>query len=284
MRRKLDTRGLDHFLLEDTCWIASRDVDVGAYDFEFQAWFDCKRPYLRPDSATTFLRVGAVANYPSAFSEFLKIGIRPINSPDEHARSSELPVWYPLIKDLTPRSVWFDELPSSEEVGDLVGWPAFIKGARQTNRHDSSLSVARSPGDFDAIASRWDRDPVLGWQQMVARQLVPLRAVVGTVGAKVRPSFEFRTFWLDGELVGAGRYWQGFADYDWTPAEQQAGLDVVGEAARRVTVPFLVVDLAQLVDGTWIVIECNDAQESGYLGVDPHKLWRKVADSYLTRG
>ena len=50
------------------------------------------------------------------------------------------------------------------------------------------------------------------------------------------------------------------------------------EAARRVAVPFLVIDLAQMVDGRWIVIECTDAQESGYAGVSPIGLWQKIVD------
>lgn len=50
------------------------------------------------------------------------------------------------------------------------------------------------------------------------------------------------------------------------------------EAARRVAVPFLVVDLAQTIDGRWMVIECNDGQESGYAGVSPIGLWQRIVD------
>ncbi|MDK2123050.1 ATP-grasp domain-containing protein [Parachitinimonas caeni] len=46
--------------------------------------------------------------------------------------------------------------------------------------------------------------------------------------------------------------------------------------AQRLKVPFLVVDIAKMQDGRWIVIECNDAQESGYTGIVPQLLWRQV--------
>jgi hypothetical protein len=43
-------------------------------------------------------------------------------------------------------------------------------------------------------------------------------------------------------------------------------------------VPFLVVDIAQTETGQWIVIECNDGQESGYAGVSPFGLWQRIVD------
>ena len=58
----------------------------------------------------------------------------------------------------------------------------------------------------------------------------------------------------------------------------EAGLAVAREAASRLQVPFLVVDFAKTRDGHWIVIECNDAQESGYVGVPPRNLWRQVLE------
>jgi hypothetical protein len=51
---------------------------------------------------------------------------------------------------------------------------------------------------------------------------------------------------------------------------------VAGEAARRLAIVFLVVDVAQAADGRWIVIECNDGQESGYAGISPLGIWQNV--------
>lgn len=58
--------------------------------------------------------------------------------------------------------------------------------------------------------------------------------------------------------------------------EREAGLVVAREAAARLDVAFLVVDIAQALDGRWIVIECNDGQESGHAGVSPLALWQEV--------
>ena len=51
---------------------------------------------------------------------------------------------------------------------------------------------------------------------------------------------------------------------------------VEDKTASRLAVPFLVVDFAKCSDGRWIVIECNDAQESGYTGIPLYNLWRQI--------
>ncbi|MCA9701651.1 MAG: ATP-grasp domain-containing protein, partial [Myxococcales bacterium] len=83
--------------------------------------------------------------------------------------------------------------------------------------------------------------------------------------------------WWRQELVGIGRYWWQGRDYGLSPAEERSAVAIAGEAARRVDVPFVVIDVAQQIDGTWIVIECNDGQESGYAGVSPFAMWQTIA-------
>jgi hypothetical protein len=108
---------------------------------------------------------------------------------------------------------------------------------------------------------------------------VPLRPVgVEAAAGVVPPAFEFRTFWWRGSCVGFGKYWAGH-DYEPTPAEQAVAESVAGEAARRLELPFVAVDVAQAVDGRWWVIEPNDGQDSGYVGVNPRRMWRRVLDS-----
>jgi hypothetical protein len=40
----------------------------------------------------------------------------------------------------------------------------------------------------------------------------------------------------------------------------------------------VVIDIAQTITGEWIVIECNDAQESGYAAISPFSLWQNTID------
>ena len=56
-----------------------------------------------------------------------------------------------------------------------------------------------------------------------------------------------------------------------------AVLALAGKAARRMDVPFLAVDIGQLEDGRWIVIETGDAQFSSVSQIPLLPLWHKIS-------
>lgn len=122
----------------------------------------------------------------------------------------------------------------------------------------------------------YESDSILQWQPVVVREYVPLRHVEDVDPSRIPSSFEFRTFWWNGRCVGAWRYWWQGKPYTWTSTEREDALRLGTIVAERLQVPFLVVDLAMTADGRWIVIECNDGQESGYAGVAPLGLWSSV--------
>ena len=226
------------------------------------------------------LRVGAVPDYARHFEEMLQLGLRLVNSPAEHALASDLDHWLPLISDLTPRTEVFDILPSAKEISAKFGWPVFLKGSRQTSKHNSSLSVIESAEAYEAVAEAYARDEILHWQKAAIREFVQLCPVTGVVPGKIRPSLEYRSFWWKGRCVGWGRYWYQVPPYEC--ADVADGLAMAQDAAERLKVPFLVVDFAKTVEGRWIVIECNDAQESGYAIILPRLIWNHVLHEIST--
>jgi ATP-grasp domain, R2K clade family 3 len=261
-------------LVENKLFVVSQEVGVSAYDFNFELHFSCSHPYQIDGQELCVLRVGPIADYLAEFNAKLDIGLRLINSPQEHSRASELEAWYPVIQDLTPRSRVFDALPAAQVVEAEFSWPVFLKGSRQTSKHNPDLSVIRDRTQYERVAQLYGDDPILHWQKPVVREFVALAPIPGAVPGKVRPSVEYRSFWWYGECVGWGRYWYQVEPYQCADAND--GLAVAGEAAARLKVPFLVVDYAKTEDGRWIVIECNDAQEAGYVGVPPRTLWDQV--------
>ncbi len=274
--------GGDLVELDDLLWVLHRLMGQAVYDFEFGQWFPCRRPYGRPRAPSrpekVVLRIGAVKDYEGVERALAQTGFALINSRGEHLRATELPRWYPLLEDLTPKSLWFEGPPDPVAISEELGWPVFMKGARQTHRHKRSHSFIDGPVALGRALAEYAQDPVLSWQDIVCRELVPLRPVEDPDPARIPSSFEFRTFWWKGTCVGIGRYWSAGLNYTLTGTEEQAALAIASEAARRVAVPFLVVDVAQTAAGRWIVIECNDGQESGYAGVSPMGLWNAVLD------
>ena len=264
--------------LDDAVWVLTAPTGLPIYDFAFDSCFPCRHPWAPPERVAVVARIGAFSDYAVEYAALLSEGLHLIHSPEEHHRASDLRGWYPLLSDVTPRSRWFDELPNADDIEDEFGWPVFVKGARQTSRHQQDLSIIRSAIDFKRALVNYRQDAILGWQTLVVREFVPLRPVEDAHAGRIPSSFEFRTFWWKGQHVGSGRYWWEGRRYDWTDEERRDALALAADAAKRVGVAFLVIDVAMTADGRWIVIECNDGQESGYAGASPIGIWQRIID------
>ena len=265
-------------LVEDAVFVITVPTDLSIYDFPFARYFACRHPYEPPSGVSAVARVGAVSDYDAFYAAQGERGIALVNDPEQHRRAAELTRWYPALEDITPKSLWFDAAPDPDFVERELGWPIFLKGARQTSRHQKRLSIIEDRAHFSDALDAYANDPILRWQKIVCRKYVELRRAGQASADKVPRSFEFRTFFWRGELVGHGRYWWEGSPYAMTAEEEVSGLSLARKAARRLDVPFLVVDIAQDERGSWLVIECNDAQESGYAGVSPFALWQRVVD------
>src|SRR5207253_2313626 len=109
------------------------------------------------------------------------MGLRLINSPDQHELASELEAWYPHIEELTPRTRVYREFPDASEVESEFGWPVFLKGSRQTSKHDPGISVIPDRSHYARAIERYGLDPILHWQKPALREFVPLAPVAGEV-------------------------------------------------------------------------------------------------------
>lgn len=256
--------------------IINKLTHVSAYDFNFELFFNCTHPIYLATDRICVLRVGAIENYDIEYEDKRSLGLQLINSPQEHSKASELEIWYPLIDDLTPKSICVDRFPSRDEIENMFGWPVFLKGSRQTSRHNPELSVIKNAEHYVRACQQYQKDSILNWQKIVIREFVELQPVAGSVPGKINPSLEFRTFWWHGKCVGWGQYWYQIPEYE--AADIEKGLKLAGKVALRLNVPFLVVDIAKTITGRWLVIECNDAQESGYVGIVPQVLWQNILE------
>lgn len=259
--------------LENKLYLLTHTTQISTYDFDFELYFSCQHPLYLEHLVPCVARIGAIENYDKMYESCLAQNLQLINSPEEHLRASELPYWYPIIQDLTPESIYTDYFPPSSKVEDHFGWPVFIKGARQTSKHSLSLSIARNAQEYENISKNYQNDPILHWQKVVIRRFLPLEPLGCSLPGQVQASMEFRTFWWHQECIGVGPYWSQLSAYH--APDLNKGIELAAEAVQRLKIPFLVIDIAKTTFGEWIIIECNDAQESGYTGVSAYPMWQK---------
>jgi len=262
-------------LVDGALWIVWKSIGFAQYDFAFEEHFPCAHPIFLDHEITAIARMGSAPDYPQRFREMADWNIRLINSPEEYERSSLLPCWYPLISEFTPRSVWFDSIPTVNQVTDAFEFPVFIKGERQTNQHSRSQSIIETREDMRRLLEEWSSETILWWQRLVCREFLRLRPVAEDRGGTLPKTYEFRTFWFRGELVGVGRYWVS-ENYTLSQRGSEQIREIGQVVAARLQVPFLVIDFAETCEGDWVVIECNDGQDSGYAGVNAREMWMKV--------
>lgn len=114
-------------------------------------------------------------------------------------------------------------------------------------------------------------DSLLGNQDIIFRQYEQLRTF--EFGLNNLPiTNEFRFFYLDGNLVDYGFYW---AISEQIGQLDQNGMDFANKIADLIKekIRFVVIDIAQKIDGSWILIELNDGQMSGLATIPEERFY-----------
>ena len=217
--------------------------------------------------------------YRAVHDQLRERNIQLLNTPDEHLDVFEFDRAYPRIADLTAPSVVIEDPDQLAEAVQQVGLPAFIKGALLSRKHSGwRACVADTLDDARVIAHKLLRQRYLSRGRVIVRALLPLRRF--TVPASEFPvGREYRVFLLRGEPLAHGYYWPYPGDWAaLTPAEEHDLLSLARAAAARFTTPLVSLDIGQLEDLSWKVIETGDPQFSGLSFIDPRLLWRRLAE------
>lgn len=221
-------------------------------------------------------RYSALPFYKEFEADVTYLGAKIINTFREHRYVADLKTWYLDLCDQTPRT-WFDMETLPEE------GPFVLKGETSSKKFQwNSHMFAKNKKEAIQVHSRLAEDGYVGYQEIVARQYVPLKKLAqGFQGLPI--SEEYRYFVLDGEILCGAFYWSEHydvidekdRDISQVPTEW---LQEVIEAVKH-RVRFFVIDVARTEDGKWIVIELNDGQQSGLSMNDPDILYSRLFEA-----
>ncbi len=273
----------DDFYTIGNIAVLQRNTGNGDYDFDFRNGFECKSVISEVD-VPVLLHIGAIENYESVESSLEELGMKLLVHEAEHNRCSTIEKWYPALKGRTPFTKIYDELPDVQELLKDFSFPVFIKGNRQTNRHQRSQCIIESEDQYETLREEWKRDSVLSWQKVAVREYVPLMEIDSTSFPDMVPiSYEFRFFYFEGKCMAYGPYWNMGPKYELAETELPEVLNLTDWAAERLGVLFPAIDVAKTSSGDWIIIEVNDAQESGFVGANPLILWNNTINAMQNR-
>ena len=278
MKMEIRTISDDFFTIGNIA-ILYRQTGNDVYDFNFRNNYEC-RSIVSEVEAPVLLHIGAVENYADIEAMFEEFGMKLLISEAEHLRCSTIEKWYPVLKDKTPFTKIYDEIPPLDELLQEFSFPVFIKGNRQTNRHKKSQCIIESADQYEYLQKEWNNDSILSWQRVAVREYVPLHVIDKDSYPDMVPiSYEFRFFYYEGKCMAYGPYWYMGKQYALTDNELNEVLKLTDWAAQRLEVRFPSIDVAKTALGEWIIIEVNDAQESGYVGANPLVLWNNTIEA-----
>ncbi|HWB60283.1 MAG TPA: ATP-grasp domain-containing protein [Chthoniobacteraceae bacterium] len=222
--------------------------------------------------------IPAPEKYEDVYRAALDKRIRLLNNPAEHLRAQEFDAAYSRLLGLTPKTCIIHGVEECAAAVASVGLPVFVKGAVQSRKARGwKACVAYTLAELEELTRILLDLKQRSRGRVVVRELVRLRHT-----RKSAEDFpigrEYRLFIYEGRVVGSGYYWEGDDPLkELSKAEQAAVESLAREAAARLEVPYITVDIGQKEDGDWIVIETGDAQFSGVSQIPLLKLWHQLS-------
>lgn len=221
----------------------------------------------KQESLTKCLWIGyipSVERYRAIYDEALKKNIQLLNTPEEHQKAQEFDLSYPLLNGLTVESITVTGLTEYKDSIEKLGFPLFIRGSAKSKKQFGwKACVADNLEELQEIVNFLLKSEYSSRGRVIIRKLVNLRySRMSNEGFPL--GREYRVFLYNQEVIGYGYYWDGDDPLmNLSQDEENGVLNIAQQAAQRLEIPFVAVDIGQLIDETWLVIEVNDAQFAG---------------------
>ncbi|HEU5098850.1 MAG TPA: ATP-grasp domain-containing protein [Roseiflexaceae bacterium] len=209
------------------------------------------------------------SEYQALYDALRARGMELINAPDAYRTCHYLPESYPLIRDATPATVWLplDACGDLDTIMALLApfgdQPVIVKDYVKSRKHEwfeaCYIPSAADRQAVDRVVTRFlelqgdDISEGLVFRAYVAFQPIGVHPQSGMPLTR-----EHRLFFLDGRLLADTPYWDA-------PIDETAELpiDHFRNVAARVPSRFFTMDVAQRIDGSWMIVELGDAQVAG---------------------
>jgi hypothetical protein len=233
-----------------------------------------------PPSSLVIARYSALPFYQEKELDLLNRNSKFINLYYRHLFISHIHNWHILLKNFTPET-WFS-LDQAPQDGAFV-----VKGTVNSRKHDWNAKMfAPNRERLEKLVAKMTEDPLISGQGYCIRRYLPLKKLdEGPGGLPI--SNEWRHFYL---LTGAddfpkinkiahGFYWGKYSTKKGSENTALAGA-IAYKVARTLSYGetcFVAIDVAQLEDGSWTLIEIGDAQMAGLSDIKPDEFYKSLS-------
>lgn len=207
--------------------------------------------------------------YEKLYNGLLTKGIELINSPSEYEHCHYLPQSYDKIEDITPKSNWIKLKESvdfkaihalTDQFGDN---PIIVKDYVKSEKHNWEeacfIPNASDKSKVEAVVKRFIelRGDSLN-EGLVFRRFEALEFLTKHSQSGMPLTKEFRLFFANKKIVSVFNYWDE-GEY----GNLKPDLKSFTQIAQRIESNFFTMDIAQKVNGEWIIMELGDGQVAG---------------------
>ena len=222
-------------------------------------------------------RYSALPFYKELEHDVTVAGGKLINSYKQHRYVADLANWYQDLEAFTPKT-WFrpSDVPM-DEPGSFI-----LKGETNSKKFlFAEMMYAPDRSQVGRVLARLQDDSLIGQQNIYVRQYEPFYTYKrGLHGLPV--TREFRFFAAYGQILSGGFYWSshidelreaGVPESEFDP--ETVPKDFLAKVLARIgnNVTFVCVDVAELTQDNWRVVELNDGQMAGLSENDPKVLY-----------
>jgi hypothetical protein len=135
-----------------------------------------------------------------------------IHTPEQHAVATEFDKFYPLISDLTPKSITIESVNHLEQAMKELKFPVFVKGVAKSNKDKGWKAVtANNLGELRPIVQETFDNTFRTRGKVIIRELVKLKTVA-TDPNGFPIGREYRAFVYQQDILEVGFYWDDYND------------------------------------------------------------------------
>ncbi|MDM8558461.1 ATP-grasp domain-containing protein [Candidatus Parabeggiatoa sp. HSG14] len=196
-------------------------------------------------------------------------GVKLINSPAQYQHCHYLPESYPIIQEMTPKTLWikngddFSQEAIMKMLKPFANHSVILKDYVKSQKHYwHEACFIPSTTDSVVVSKIVQRFLELQGGQpeggLVFRQYVAFESIGSHSKSKMPLSLEYRIFFFNKKTVTVYPYWnEGEYPKEALPLKQ------FEKIAQRVDSHFFTMDVAKSSDKGWLIIELGDAQVAG---------------------